>query len=578
VIRRAAPLVVAACILLGAPSSAAGKLAPFGHPCQLENGVFFCPTSNDAQRVRTFDGVPLDVDVTVPTKGLGHPLPTIVMLHGFPGTKQSFESTTPDAGGNPVGFHYNNNYFAKQGYLVVNYSARGFGRSCGDKDSRTPPECNRGWFHLADQRWELRDAQVLLSKLVDEGYTDPKRIGVTGVSYGGGSSLQLAYLKNRIRKRDGDFMPWESASGKRLSIAAAYDRWGWDDLLYSLIPNGRSQSLDPIGVAKQSIIDALYLGGTLLGYLAPKGADPSADLATWREKVLAGEPYGADARRIAKQILKYKSAVGLSGRPAPLLIMDGWTDPAFNAIEALRPYNRIREQDDDAFVSLQLGDLGHFRAGNAFAMYRDFANDGAAFFARYLKGGSGGPRSGSVKVYGQGCPKGTLGPGPIALSSYDELARGSLSKQKRHATIEGTDNGSGEFFNPVANSDPCSRTAARKPEGSVVLERHVPFTLAGATRVSLDLGEVRSYGQIDARLLDVSGGQERLIDYGTYRLTPGQDGFATFRLAGNVYRFAPGHTARLELVARNEPWFLKDDRFKVELPFVRMDIPTRERP
>jgi predicted acyl esterase len=169
VIRRAAPLVVAASILLGAPSSAAGKLAPFGHPCQLENGVFFCPTSNDSQRVRTFDGVPLDVDVTVPTKGLGHPFPTIVMLHGFPGTKESFESTTPDAGGNPVGFHYNNNFFAKQGYLVVNYSARGFGRSCGDKDSRTPPECNRGWFHLADQRWELRDAQGLLSRLVDEG-------------------------------------------------------------------------------------------------------------------------------------------------------------------------------------------------------------------------------------------------------------------------------------------------------------------------------------------------------------------------------------------------------------------------
>jgi predicted acyl esterase len=567
--------VVAACVALAAPTSAAGKLAPFGHPCTLENGVFFCPTSNDSQRVRTFDGVPLDVDVTVPTRGLGHPFPTIVMLHGFPGTKQTFEADSPAPSTSPLLYHYNNNFFAKQGYLVVNYSARGFGRSCGDKDSRTPPECNRGWFHLADQRWELRDAQVLLSKLVDQGLTDPRRIGVTGVSYGGGSSLQLAYLKNRIRKRNGDLAPWVSASGKRLSVAAAYPRWGWDDLLYSLIPNGRSESLDPLGVAKQSIIDALYVGGTLLGYLAPKGADPSADLATWREKVLAGEPYGADARRIAKQIRKYKSAVRLPGRPAPLLIMDGWTDPAFNAIEALRPYNRIRRRDDDAFVSLQLGDLGHFRAGNALALYRDFGDEGAAFFARYLKGASAGPRNGSVKVYGQGCPKGTLGPGPFVVSSYDELARGDLSKTKRHGVIEGTDDGSGEFFNPVSNGDPCSTTVARKPNGSVVLERNVPFTLAGATKVSLQLEEVSSYGQIDARLLDVSGGQERLVDYGTYRLTPGQDGFTTFRLAGNVYRFAPGHTARLELVARNEPWFLKDDTFRAELRSVRIDIPTR---
>src|SRR5947199_10120125 len=103
--------------------------------------------------------------------------------------------------------------------------------------------------------------------------------------------------------------------------------------------------------------------------------------------------------------------------------MDGWTDTAFNAVEALRAYRSIRT-DGDSYVALQLGDLGHFRGGNAPAMYKDFSADGAAFFARYLKGRPGGPRSGSVKAYGQGCPKGILGPGPITVSSYGRLARG----------------------------------------------------------------------------------------------------------------------------------------------------------
>ncbi len=96
---------------------------PFGHSCEAQNGVLFCPTTSRAERVPTFDGVPLDVDVTLPAQGNG-PFPTIVMLHGWGGSKTAFESTSP-AGG------YNNNFFARQGYAVVNYTARGWGDSCG---------------------------------------------------------------------------------------------------------------------------------------------------------------------------------------------------------------------------------------------------------------------------------------------------------------------------------------------------------------------------------------------------------------------------------------------------------------
>src|SRR5438309_323445 len=241
-----------AAALLGGPATASG-IAPFGHPCTLQdNNVRLCPTSSNARRVHSFDGVPLDVDVTLPPTGHG-PFPAVAMLHGFPGDKTSFELTTHGPVP-PVLFHYNNVYYARQGYAVVTYSARGFGNSCGVKASRTSPGCDRGWF-----------------------------------------------------------------------------------------------------------VNALYLGGVLVGYLAPKGADPTADLATWKERLFAGEPYGKAERSLVDQLTRFKSATGIPGNPAPLLIMDGWTDPAFSASEALRTYHRL-DAGRTSYVALQLGDLGHFRA------------------------------------------------------------------------------------------------------------------------------------------------------------------------------------------------------------------------
>jgi fermentation-respiration switch protein FrsA (DUF1100 family) len=583
--RATAPLI-AVTVLLGAPATASG-VAPFGHPCTLQDaGVRFCPTTSNAQRVHSFDGVPLDVDVTLPPTGNG-PFPTIEMLHGFPGTKASFELTThgPAAG---VLFHYNNVYYARHGYAVVNYSARGFGNSCGVESSRTSPGCDKGWFHLADQRFELRDAQFLLGKLVDQGVTDPKRIGVTGVSYGGGSSLQLAFLRNRIRKRDGSFARWRSPAGRRLSVAAAYPRWGWSDLAYSLVPNGRfldfqtsseGQSADPVGVAKESIVNALYLGGVLVGYLAPKGSDPTADLATWKEKLFAGEPYGKAERSIVDQLTKFKSATGIPGKPAPLLIMDGWTDPAFSAAEALRTYARL-DAGRSSYVALQLGDLGHFRAGNAEAMYETFGNQATAFFSRFLKRKPVGQPSGSVTVYGQGCPKGTLGPGPFRLASYRQLAFGRIvvgTRRLHTLTAGGGDDATGKFFDPVANGDPCSRAdATPAPRTEVVKHTSPGFTLAGLTTVKAHVSNpTSSYGQLDARLFDLANGKERLIDYGTYRVLPRQDGRVVFQLAGNVYRFLRGHVVKLELLGRNEPWFLRDSTFRLRVRDLSVEVPTR---
>src|SRR5262245_39426481 len=130
---------IAAVLLAGmlvAASADAAVLAPFGHACLAQNGVRFCPTSTLAERVATWDGLPLDVDVTLPPSGDG-PFPTIFMLHGLGGNKVDFEAATP-AGTSNATFDYNNVFYAQRGYLVVNYSGRGWGNSCGAVDSRTP--------------------------------------------------------------------------------------------------------------------------------------------------------------------------------------------------------------------------------------------------------------------------------------------------------------------------------------------------------------------------------------------------------------------------------------------------------
>src|SRR5205823_9214583 len=152
----------------------------------------------------------LDVDVTLPPATVQAPYPTIVMLHGYGGDKTDFESDDPNGDGS-VTYHYNNDYFARNGYAVVNYTARGFGHSCGGGPSgyHSGP-CGQGYIRLADTRYEARDTQYLLGLLVDERIAKGGALGVTGISYGGGQSLELAYLRDRIRLPDGSFARWRS--------------------------------------------------------------------------------------------------------------------------------------------------------------------------------------------------------------------------------------------------------------------------------------------------------------------------------------------------------------------------------
>ena len=598
-------VVVSAGLVVPAAASAATP-SPFGHTCASTAGVRFCPTTDagpgrTADGVPSFDGVPLDVDVTLPATGNG-PFPTIVMLHGWGNDKTSFEASSPAGDGNET-YHYNNIYFAQRGYAVVNYTARGFGHSCGGGPlADHTGACANGYIHLADTRYEARDTQYLLGLLADQGITNPKAIGVTGISYGGGQSLELAYLKDRVRTASGALTPWRSPKGTPLSISAAYPRWEWSDLVDALLPNGRfldfnnatnGLSRDPIGVEIASYVSGLFALGGSSGYYcgeppAVPCTDSSANLPFQYAEVTRGEPVDSTDMALADDIYTNHQAYGLplpAGGPAPLLLQNGWTDDLFPPSQALRAYNQILASNPKARISLQFADLGHSRGSNKPETDHAFQDQGSAFFDGYLMGHGKPLPSGSVEAFTQTCPAGAPDGGPFTASSWAALhpltlSFGSGAAQTVTATGDAQD---GPPFDPIAGTtDACKTITSSSGPGTAVytLPSH-GFTLLGLPTVTATINTTGPFGELDSRLYDVMpGGTERLISRGTYRLLDNQSGRITFQLHGNGYYFPPGDVVKLELRGNDAPYYRpsNDAAFTVQVSNLSMSLPLPAAP
>jgi ABC-2 type transport system ATP-binding protein len=105
-----------------------------------------------------------------------HPVPAVLLAHGFGGTKDSVREQASELAGH--------------GYAVLTWSAEGFGRSGGQ-------------IHLNSPDYEVRDAQRLLDWLATQpsvrrdGPGDP-RVAAVGGSYGGALALLLAGYDRRV--------------------------------------------------------------------------------------------------------------------------------------------------------------------------------------------------------------------------------------------------------------------------------------------------------------------------------------------------------------------------------------------
>jgi fermentation-respiration switch protein FrsA (DUF1100 family) len=603
---RRVALLSALMLVLAIPAApaAAATPTPFGHQCMTQSdGTRFCPTTDlgpgqTADGVPSWDGVPLDVDVTLPPASFGTgPYPTIVMLHGWGGSKTDFESSDPNGDGS-VTYHYNNAFYAEHGYAVVNYTARGFGHSCGGGPTGFHSgRCGQGYIRLADTRYEARDTQYLLGLLVDEGIAKPTALGATGISYGGGQSMELAFLRNRIRLPDGSYAPWTSPNGTPLQIAAAWPRWPWSDLVDALTPNGRFvypqvapplQSTNPIGIELQSYVSGLYALGKSTGYYcgdAPASSpctNPDADLNHEFTVTNLGEPYGPDAQAIEDEIYAHHQAYGIPGSPSPLLIENGWTDDLFPPEQALRVYDAVRASSPGNIVNLQFGDLGHSRGSNKPTVNRPFNDQGAAFFDALLRGVGQAPPPGQATAYTQTCTS-TDG-GPFTASAFGKLATGQIKfgTPAPQTVLASGDQPTSTAFDPIANHDACQTFTPPPPQPppGVAIYTHTSdgFTMLGLPTVTATIATAGDFGELDSQLFDVApDGSERLISRGAYRLTDNQSGPITFQLHGNGYAFPTGDQVKLVLLGRDSPYLRasNDIAFTVTVSKLTITVPTR---
>src|SRR4051794_4661789 len=577
-LRLPAALATLVAALALAPAAAAAPPRPFGHSCAPVEGALYCPTASDAGRVASFDGVPLDVDVYLPLTGDG-PFPTIATLHGFGGSKADAE-----AGG--TASTSNAPFYARHGYAVVVPTARGFGRSCGVPDSRTAP-CARGWTHLADVRFEVRDVQYLLGRLVDQGIARPDALGATGVSYGGGPTLMLARLRDRIVTPDGTLQPWTAPSGRSLALQAAWARWPWSDLADALVPNGRlgpETFATPVGVPLQSWLGLLTSPGVLGAFAPPAGADPAADIAALAARLDLGEPYGADVSAALDLLHRFHGALGIppAASAAPLLIQAGWTDELFPVGQSLRLYDLLRGRNRRAPVALQVGDLGHARAANHPTDGALLAADALRFFDAQLRRVGRPPRPGSVVAFLQRCPRARpRGGGPARTVRFSRLAPGRVrfgAPGRQRVTSSGGDATLSSRLDPLG-LDPCRAVRAEVARGTAVATTASPgFTLLGRASIRARVRVRGGDAQLVGRLWDVGPGgrRQRLIDRAVVRVPPGRR--LRFRLNGNGWRFARGHTVKLELVGRDAPAYRPSNgAFAVEVSRLTVALPTRER-
>ncbi|MEV0681790.1 alpha/beta fold hydrolase [Actinosynnema sp. NPDC050436] len=227
------PALVVLVALVGAVvvwTRSGGEPPPVAH----RDALIDVPESPGSDRT-----IQLDTTLYLPERT---PAPAVLLPHGFGGSKDSVTTQATE--------------LAQRGFVVLTYSARGFGRSSGQ-------------IALNSLDHEVRDAQKLLDWLATreevrtDAAGDPK-VGVTGGSYGGALALSLAGVDRRVD-----------------TIAPVIT---FNDLGQALLPNSaRADSVDTAspspgafgedGVFKRSWAGIFFSAGLSGGDLASPGQE-----------------------------------------------------------------------------------------------------------------------------------------------------------------------------------------------------------------------------------------------------------------------------------------------------------------
>jgi predicted acyl esterase len=258
--------------------------------------------------------------------------PMVLMTNGFGLSKSAAEVTSMSK------------YLSRHGYLVLAYTALGFGKSGGCIELQS-------YDHDAKATQAMVD-QVLAGPAKDLVLSDAKGpvLGTVGGSYGGGGQLVLAALDKRIR--------------------AAVPSRTWNSLQYALDPNNLVVSGDPTGFDHQRVDQGVFKAQWTSLFFASGNANPAQGaggcpeykLATKDPVQVASIPTcpgylvqlcttyteiaaTGNASDTGRALLRRASAATfLDDVDIPVLLTQGQSDTLFNLNDALATYTGLRRR------------------------------------------------------------------------------------------------------------------------------------------------------------------------------------------------------------------------------------------
>jgi ABC-2 type transport system ATP-binding protein len=229
---------------------------------------------------QTAPGVFIDTSIYLPKKT---PAPAILLAHGFGGSKDSVAAEAQA--------------FQKRGYVVMTWTARGFGKSTGQ-------------ISMNSLSAEIADVQQLITVLgkrkdvLQDQSGDPV-VGITGGSYGGAAALLTASQDKRIDAVVADIT--------------------WNDLSQALFPQS-SNDLTEAGPFKKIWTGTFFALATLQSaYLGECGALTNEWCAAYKSAVVNGQPSAAE-RKLLRSV---SPASVISSIKAPTLLSQGQADSLF---------------------------------------------------------------------------------------------------------------------------------------------------------------------------------------------------------------------------------------------------------
>ena len=482
------------------------------------------PYHRQRRVVQVTAGIPITATVFVPA-GEG-PFPGLIMVHSWGWWRMQCDLFYA-----PM--------FARRGYVVLTYDCRGWGSSGGQVSCAAPDR-------------ELCDLEDLITWMTgpESGIpVDPERIGITGISYGGGHSFLLATRDDRIK--------------------AAAPMNGWTDLDQSLMPNRCWK-------AAWSLL--LFAGSMWAVKLNPRN-----DLVRWLMTVIKDRDLGA-----VEEELRERSAIHQVGEvKCPMFIVHSWNDDLFEPNQILDFYQKL---DVPKKLHMANGLHGSDAGRGDLLVPNRIWDDARRWFDYWLKDDrdNGIADEPAVKYYQPWDKKmaeadawpppgieesvyfvrseheSTINAGVLVADAPDNHEPADLLVNNTVTSLHSS--GLPVFRTNVIKNWPIPGTPFSVPGDSAAFttepaEREA--LLVGAPRVNLFVSSSTSECQVNALLYDVSPkGFCRMVTHsGAMRsdLEPGMAGELDFELIACAHRFAPGHRMRLVLCA-SDPLFVMPSR------------------